>query len=509
MYQALYRKYRPKTFDEVFGQKHITTVLQNQVKTGRLPHAYLFCGSRGTGKTSCAKLLAKAVNCAAPDNGNPCNECESCRSIQNATALDVIELDAASNNGVNEIRALCEEVLYSPAQLKKRVYIIDEVHMLTPQAFNALLKTLEEPPEHIVFILATTEIHKVLPTVVSRCQRMDFQRIDIGTITERIMGICAEEQIEIEREAAWLIAKMSDGGMRDALSILESCTTGRGEITVQLVTDLLGLTNREFLYEMIRSVILQNGARAVSLIGELYGQNGNIDAVFSQCCDVLRDLMIVKTIPSPQSFLEASKEELEQLAELSRLVSVEQLLYFLSELSAFINQADALGVGKKTSAEITVLRLCHPSASSSMEAIQARLAVLEQALKTGGAAAEAAMPEKEEKKKPAEKPRAEVEAASLKKTPRGLSAFEETERFIRLFSEQEPMMKFFVANAKIFRNDDRLVIRCDRIAKDLLGAEKTKSGALAVARSIDPQIREIVIECGAEESGKSDLDRLI
>ena len=266
MYQALYRKYRPTTFEDVCGQEHITSVLKTQLQNGKISHAYIFCGSRGTGKTTCAKILAKAVNCENPVGSDPCNACPSCMAINEERVLDVVEMDAASNNGVDHIRRLCDEVQFMPSELKKRVYIIDEVHMLSNSAFNALLKTIEEPPSHVLFILATTEMHEIPATIMSRCQRFDFKRITPQVITKRLLSIAEKEGIELHEDAAQIIARLSDGAMRDALSLLEACQGHEGVITAQSIHQILGLSSRDTIISLCRAIASQDTATCLSLV---------------------------------------------------------------------------------------------------------------------------------------------------------------------------------------------------------------------------------------------------
>lgn len=270
MYQALYRKYRPKVFSDVCGQEHITSTLLNEIRDGRVSHAYLFTGSRGTGKTTCAKILAKAVNCENSNNGEPCNECEMCRGLDDGTIYDVVEIDAASNNGVDNIRELREEANYTPSRGKYRVYIIDEVHMLSQGAFNALLKTLEEPPAHVIFILATTEVHKLPATILSRCQRFDFKRIQPETMAKRLEEVASMESISLTPEAAILISRIADGGMRDALSILDQCAGRNEEINEELVSRVAGIAGREALYELSAAIADKDSGKALSIIADLH-----------------------------------------------------------------------------------------------------------------------------------------------------------------------------------------------------------------------------------------------
>ena len=297
MYQALYRKWRPKTFSDVVGQEHVTETLQRQVAEGRLSHAYLFTGTRGTGKTTCAKILAKAVNCEHPENGNPCNKCSSCLGIESGGFLDVMELDAASNNGVDHVRALRDEAIYSPAQVKKRVYIIDEVHMLSIAAFNALLKILEEPPEHLMFILATTELHKVPATILSRCQRFAFRRILPREIVGRLNYIAEQEGIDLRPDGAELLAHIADGALRDALSLLDQCAAAGGTIDSAAVLDALGLAGNLQTAQLMDCVLRRDTKAALLLLHRLYGSGKDVGAVLGELSALARDLLISKTAP--------------------------------------------------------------------------------------------------------------------------------------------------------------------------------------------------------------------
>ena len=297
MYQALYRKWRPKTFSDVVGQEHVTETLQRQVAEGRLSHAYLFTGTRGTGKTTCAKILAKAVNCEHPENGNPCNKCQSCLGIESGGFLDVMELDAASNNGVDHVRALRDEAIYSPAQVKKRVYIIDEVHMLSTAAFNALLKILEEPPEHLMFILATTELHKVPATILSRCQRFAFRRILPREIVGRLNYIAEQEGIDLRPDGAELLAHIADGALRDALSLLDQCAAAGGTIDSAAVLDALGLAGNLQTAQLMDCVLRRDTKAALLLLHRLYGSGKDVGAVLGELSALARDLLISKTAP--------------------------------------------------------------------------------------------------------------------------------------------------------------------------------------------------------------------
>ena len=297
-YQALYRKYRPQTFDDVSGQMAVTQTLKTQLMTGKMSHAYLFTGSRGTGKTSCAKILAKAVNCEHPDGGNPCNRCAACRAIDDGTCMDVLEIDAASNNGVDNIRDLRDDAVYTPSQVKKRVYIIDEVHMLSLSAFNALLKIIEEPPEHLLFILATTELHKVPATILSRCQRFSFRRISQEDIAARLQYVAYQENIDLDEAAARVIARLADGGMRDGLSLLDQCASATvGELTAEAVYTCLGIAGERKCGQLLSSIAAHNTKEALQLFNQLYTDGKDLGAMLDELACLIRDLLVLKTAP--------------------------------------------------------------------------------------------------------------------------------------------------------------------------------------------------------------------
>lgn len=357
MYLALYRKYRPKTFDDVISQEHITTTLKNQIANGTAAHAYLFTGSRGTGKTTCAKILAMAVNCLSPKNGNPCFECANCREIESGAATDVIEMDAASNNGVEDVRQLRDEVAYTPVSCKYRVYIIDEVHMLSQAAFNALLKTLEEPPEHVKFILATTELHKVLPTIVSRCQRFDFRRIDIKDSAERLLSVAEKEGVTLDADAAELISRLSDGGMRDALSVLDRCVSADSHITTDTVRACAGVADSKHLFCFSEMVAQKDVSGCIRLLNELHNASKDIARIVDELSGHYRDLMLFKTVPEDKELLSAMPFEYGEIARISEMYSLEDILRCLTLLQQC---ADSLGKTKqrKTAAEMCFVRMC-------------------------------------------------------------------------------------------------------------------------------------------------------
>ena len=382
MYQALYRKWRPKTFSDVVGQEHVTETLQRQVAEGRLSHAYLFTGTRGTGKTTCAKILAKAVNCEHPENGNPCNKCSSCLGIESGGFLDVMELDAASNNGVDHVRALRDEAIYSPAQVKKRVYIIDEVHMLSIAAFNALLKILEEPPEHLMFILATTELHKVPATILSRCQRFAFRRILPREIVGRLNYIAEQEGIDLRPDGAELLAHIADGALRDALSLLDQCAAAGGTIDSAAVLDALGLAGNLQTAQLMDCVLRRDTKAALLLLHRLYGSGKDVGAVLGELSALARDLLISKTAPEGGAALLTGGYDSQTMDGLLRQADSARLIAICTTLQRAASDMN-VSVNRRTDAELCLLKLCDETLSGDLSAINARLARLEQQMTAG------------------------------------------------------------------------------------------------------------------------------
>ncbi len=382
MYQALYRKWRPRTFSDVSGQETVTTALKNELQTGRLSHAYLFTGCRGTGKTTCAKILAKAVNCAHPVNGDPCNECAVCRGIDDGSILDVAEIDAASNNGVDSIRDLRDEVAFTPVSGKYRVYIIDEVHMLSAGAFNALLKTLEEPPAHVIFILATTEVHKLPATILSRCQRFDFGRIRPEDIAARIHYVAGEEGLTVTDEAAMLLARLADGALRDALSLLDQCASVSHNITLDTVTQVTGMAGQETLCELTACVAQQDAAAALALVDRLYRSAKDMERLCAEWVTYLRNLMILHSVQDAGELVVAAPDELARMRAEAQKLGLPTILHMMEVLQ---NTLDRLrgGVSRRVEMEMAVLRLCDPRLDGSAAALTHRLDVLEAAVRAG------------------------------------------------------------------------------------------------------------------------------
>lgn len=374
-YQALYRKYRPQTFSEVVGQEHITETLKNELAAGKTVHAYLFTGTRGTGKTSCAKILAKAVNCLNPQDGDPCLECESCLSVANGENTDIVEIDAASNNSVDSIRELRDQVSFAPAASKYRVYIIDEVHMLTVSAFNALLKTLEEPPAHVVFILATTEVHKLPATILSRCQRFDFRRIEAERICERIQYIADKEGLTVSDGAASLIAAAADGGMRDALSILDLCASAGKNIDEETVEGVCGMAGGDYLVKLADYIKARDAEGALMLINKLYGNSVDMQRLLSELTSHYRDLMIIKTVKGDNKPIVCSAAKLKALETQAADYDIKDIMRTLSALQAA--NAGMQSGNRRCEMEMTVIKLCTPSLSYDLASLERRISALE------------------------------------------------------------------------------------------------------------------------------------
>lgn len=382
MYTALYRKWRPMTFDDVVSQPHITAALSRQVAEGRTAHAYLFTGSRGTGKTTCSRILAKAINCLHPVDGKPCLECEICKAADAGTLTDIIEIDAASNNGINDIRDLRESALYTPERCRYKVYIIDEVHMISAGAFNALLKIMEEPPEYVKFILATTEAYKVPATIVSRCQRFDFRRIRDEDIIDRLMYIASHEKIDLEKDAAALIARLSDGAMRDALSLLEQCMAFAEHIDAQAVSDATGIAGRDYLFNILENAADGDAAAAITTVDELYSKSKDMSRLCDELMTQTRNLMLIKTVPDRPELLSCFGQEERRLKDIAEKMSLGEVLYKLGILQSC---AEALPrvVSKRTEFEMAVVKLCTArkaegySGGADVSALEKRIAELE------------------------------------------------------------------------------------------------------------------------------------
>ncbi len=457
MHQALYRKWRPQTFDDVCGQEHITSVLRYEARQGAFSHAYLFCGSRGTGKTTCAKILSKVVNCEHPVNGNPCGVCEACRAIDSGAAPDVLEMDAASNNGVDNIRDIRDEVVYSPSALRYRVYIIDEVHMLSVSAFNALLKTLEEPPEHVIFILATTELQKLPATIISRCQRFDFRRISTEALTARLCYIAKEEAIELAPEAARMLAKLAQGGMRDAISLLELCAGGHRAVTVEAVEESVGLSGRDSMLRTIEAVASKDYDTLFSQIDEVVRSSKDIAVFWQDLISLYRDMLVIKTAKGASAYLDLTDHEAEQIRAAADRFCKETLLYHCRLLEDALFSMQKANAVKRIVAEMTLVRMCDEALDSSAEAMLSRIARLEEQMLTGKLLSTSPRAET-----PAERPQEAPISAPLKPTPeprdsggkRILRRLSNWMEVVERIGRSAPMEAGFVKASQAFLQED-------------------------------------------------------
>ena len=406
-YQALYRKYRPQTFDDVSGQAAVTQTLKTQLMSGKMSHAYLFTGSRGTGKTSCAKILAKAVNCLHPDNGNPCNVCEACRAIDSGSCMDVLEIDAASNNGVDNVRDLRDDAIYTPSQVKMRVYIIDEVHMLSISAFNALLKIIEEPPEHLLFILATTELHKVPATILSRCQRFSFRRISQEDIAARLQYVAYQENIDLDDSAARVLARLADGGMRDGLSLLDQCASATtGELTAERVYACLGIAGEQKCGELMGYIAAHDTRKALELFNRLYAEGKDLGALLDELACLTRDLLVLKTAGNAGITMLSGVASDQETLTLGKAFGSGELVRMMERIQQTV-AAFTRSSSRRMDAELCLVELCQPELNTDVSALNARLTRLEEQWKTGAVM----LPQK------AAKPAAPVEDEELPPPP--------------------------------------------------------------------------------------------
>jgi len=380
MHQALYRKWRPRTFGDVYGQEHITSVLKYEIEHNKLSHAYLFCGSRGVGKTTCAKILAKAVNCESPIGGEPCGKCAACLAIESGAATDVLEMDAASNNSVDDIRNIRDEVVFAPSQLKYRVYIVDEVHMLSQSAFNALLKTLEEPPSYVIFILATTEQHKLPATIISRCQRFEFRRISTEKLSARIDLIANEEGIDLTPDASHLISRLSQGGMRDAISLLELCAGGNEKVTADLVNDTVGSTGRERTLRVATAVTEKNYDVLFEEIEELVRSSKSIKVFWEEMISFWRDMLIFKTTPTASKYLDLTDAETKDMGRVAGCFTRETLLWHARLLDDALIKITNSNATARMTAELTLMRLCDERLDDRTDSLLSRISKLEDKL---------------------------------------------------------------------------------------------------------------------------------
>lgn len=524
MYRALYRKWRPAAFSDVSGQSHVTETLMHEVETGKLSHAYLFTGSRGTGKTTCAKILSKAVNCLHPVHGNPCNECEICRGIDDGSVLDVIEIDAASNNGVDNIRDLREEANFTPVKAKYRVYIIDEVHMLSIGAFNALLKILEEPPSYVLFILATTEVHKLPSTILSRCQRFDFRHIPPQSIADRLRYVANEENISLTDEGAMMIARYADGALRDALSLLDRCSAKGETITAELVSACAGIAGKEHLFRMADCIAQNDAAAALRLVGELHESSCNMERLCAELTGHFRNLMVSKVVRDPSALILCSKEDLEHYQSQSGTFTLETILHILKVLGETTVNLKK-GLDRKIETEMAILRLCTPSLSVDADALLRRIADLEAKLAGGIVVAPAAERTVEKPSVPEpvptpQKPAPAVQAAEPAPEPEtqpSAEAKNETAKF-KLWPEVVPILREtckpisgFLPGSSAYTRGDTLLIRTDNdVFKKFVAMPMYKSAIAAAVQKVSGKAMQIaVLDTGKETQKKDPLENLI
>ena len=510
MYTALYRKWRPQTFADVIGQNHITETLKNEIITGRLSHAYLFIGSRGTGKTTCARILAKAVNCPHVHEGEPCNACEVCKSIDAGTALDITEIDAASNNGVDNIRDLREQANFNPSETKYRVYIIDEVHMLSQGAFNALLKTLEEPPAHVKFILATTEAHKMPATILSRCQRFDFKRIGAEDMSERLLYIAEEEGISLTLEAAHLISRLSDGAMRDALSIMDQCIATGKEIDTALVGEVCGIADRAYLADTAGALLKGDSTKLLQVIETLYENACDMERYCTELIHFFRNIMVTRSVKNPEKMIICSDEEMQSIRRYAEKFTLPACLAVIDALQQTQAQIKA-GVHGRTAMEMVLIKLASPDMDARDESVLKRLAALEQAVQSGAvvqaapqhieapaqpqAAPAAVEPPAEQPEPPAEEP--EAPAPVSEATPPAPEEQDAPEPVAEAEPEQEPAL----ANLRQWPEILQELFTRNRLAWTILNGTTAKAvGNTVIVYGTHPSIADILaVNINAED----------
>ena len=512
-YMALYRKFRPDEFEDVKGQDAIVKTLKNQIKSERIGHAYLFCGTRGTGKTTVAKIFAKAVNCEHPVDGSPCGECETCRAIAAGNSMNVIEIDAASNNGVDNIREIREEVSYRPTEGKYKVYIIDEVHMLSIGAFNALLKTLEEPPEYVIFILATTEAHKIPVTILSRCQRYDFKRITIETISARLRELIDKEKWDVEEKAVRYIARMADGSMRDALSLLDQCAAFYiGEtLTYDHVLEVLGAVDTEVFSRLLREILEYNVQKVIATVDELVMQGRELSQMAADFTWYLRNLLLVKSSDDMEDVLDVSTENLKRLKEEAQMVDADALIRYIRVFSDLTSQLK-YSTQKRVLLEVTLIKLCRPAMEVAQDTLLDRIRAVEKKLEEGVCAAPAQekivyvsgeIHAEEEKKKP-ELPQALTE--DIKAVVKD---------FRRLTVEASPMLRTYLKKARLSAGEGNrlMIVLPDAVSAGVVGSEEHKEEiqriiADKVGKSVDIEVRQLE-EGRRFEDNFVDIEQLI
>ena len=494
-YTALYRKFRPTEFKDVKGQDAVVTTLKNQIKTGRIGHAYLFCGTRGTGKTTVAKIFAKAVNCEHPVDGSPCEECEMCKTISAGTSMNVIEIDAASNNGVDNIREIREEVAYRPTEGKYKVYIIDEVHMLSIGAFNALLKTLEEPPEYVIFILATTEAHKIPVTILSRCQRYDFKRISIDTICERLQELIEKEGLDVEDRAVRYIAKMADGAMRDALSLLDQCVAFyiNQRLTYDHVLEVLGAVDTEVFSRLLRQLVKKDVKQVIETVDELIMQGRELSQLAADFTWYLRNLLLIKSSEDMEDVLDVSTENLAQLKDEAQMVEDDELLRYIRVFSELTNQLK-YATQKRVLLEVAFIKLCKSQMETQTDTLLSRLRALEaeveQKLASGGGGQQVVYVSRQEKEE--EKPKPEL--------PRALSEdVKEVAKNFRIIADDASMMlRQYLKKARLSagENNRLLIVLPDEVSAGFVAKQEHKDEIVRlieekIGKTMDIDVRQV------------------
>ncbi|MHC1694927.1 MAG: DNA polymerase III subunit gamma/tau [Eubacteriales bacterium] len=513
MYQALYRKWRPKTFGDVYGQEHITKILAAEIKSGRTSHAYLFTGTRGTGKTSCAKIFAKAVNCLSPVDGSPCNECAICKGIDRGTVMDVVEMDAASNNKVDDIRDLRGMVDYTPADASYKVYIIDEVHMLSTSAFNALLKTLEEPPEHIKFILATTEVQKIPVTILSRCQRFDFKRIPIKLIEKRLAQVAASEGLSLSPEASALISRMSGGAMRDALSLLERCAGQGNDIDRDSASAVLGDTGREIFFDLAGKIAAEDIGAALELSDRINSIK-EPSAFADELLSVLRDMLVIKNTADPSRYVDAADSEMAELRDTASRFDTDTLILHCDILEDTLKNMSRLTADKRVLLELAIIRMCRPAQEKGSRALQVRLSALENRISELSSGVVVSSPKKEEdepapplRTDKSDKPAAEREVKAEQKpdSPQPEKAFAGYGELIEGLTGKNSMIAGFLRRSKCVLCGDTLYIRtADSFTADMLNKPDTKSIIEQQVGTLSKKKLSLIIEHKKQEDKTTD-----